>query len=45
MTDDYKREMTARVKDQVNQWIEELKSKHPELLLTKQWKLLFPKRI
>ena len=27
MTDDYKREMTDRVKDQVNQWIEELKGK------------------
>ncbi len=43
MTEDYKKHITERIKDKVNHWIEELKEKHPELLLTKQWRLLWPK--
>ncbi len=43
MTEDYKKHITERIKDRVNHWIEELKSKHPELLLTKQWRILWPK--
>ena len=43
MTEDYKKHITERIKDRVNHWIEELKGKHPELLLTKQWRILWPK--
>ncbi|MFC1583880.1 hypothetical protein ACFL4U_04260, partial [Candidatus Neomarinimicrobiota bacterium] len=43
MTGDYKQQITERIKDRVNHWIEELKEKHPELLLTKQWSLYWPK--
>ena len=37
------REITERIKDSVNRWLQELKEKHPELHLTSQWKTLFPK--
>jgi len=43
MTENYKKHITERIKDRVNHWIEELKVKHPELLLTKQWRILWPK--
>ncbi|MCK5453066.1 MAG: hypothetical protein KAJ16_01825, partial [Calditrichia bacterium] len=37
------KEITERIKDSVNQWLQQLKEKHPELHLTSQWKTLFPK--
>ena len=39
----YKKLITESIKEAVNDWIEDLKVKHKELLLTKQWKVLFPK--
>jgi len=41
--DDYKQQITLRIKDEINRWIDELKEKDKELLLTKQWSVLFPK--
>jgi hypothetical protein len=32
-----------RVRDEVNRWIDQLKEQHTDLLLTKQWRILFPK--
>jgi len=43
MSDEYKKLLMERVRDEINRWIDELKGKHPELLLTKQWRTLFPK--
>lgn len=43
MSNEYKNQITERIKDRVNSWIDELKGKHPELLITKQWKSVFPK--
>jgi hypothetical protein len=43
MSDEYKKLIIDRIRDQVNGWIEELKEKHADLLLTKQWRILFPK--
>lgn len=43
MNQDYKSQIVGRVKEGINRWIEELKGKHPELLLTRQWKILWPK--
>ncbi len=43
MSDEYKNLINEKIKDAVNQWIEDLKEKHPELLLTKQWKVHYPK--
>jgi len=40
---DYQESITLRIKDPVTHWIAELQAKEPELLLTKQWKILFPK--
>jgi hypothetical protein len=42
-TNGYKKLITDSIKAAVNDWIEDLKNKHKELLLTKQWKVLFPK--
>ena len=39
----YKKLITESIKEAVNDWIEDLKVKHKELLLTKQWKIIFPK--
>jgi len=39
----YKQELTARVSERIDQWLAELKSKHPDLRLTRQWKLEFPR--
>ena len=36
----YKKLITDRIKDEVNKWIDEIKSKSPDLLLTKQWKII-----
>ena len=43
MSNEYKQQITERIKDAVNDHIENLKSKHPELLLTKQWNIAYPK--
>jgi len=43
MKNGYKKLITDRIKDEVNKWIDELKSKHQDLLLTKQWRIIFPK--
>ena len=40
---EYRKAITERIKDGINNWIETLKKEHPELLLTKQWNVLFPK--
>ena len=34
MSDKYKQQIMERIKQSINNWIEELKTKHPELLLT-----------
>ncbi|MBC8460266.1 MAG: hypothetical protein H8D67_19955 [Deltaproteobacteria bacterium] len=41
--EDYKQQITVKIKDSINQWIDKLKEEHKELLLTKQWNVLFPK--
>ena len=43
MSDDYKMQINDQIKDAVNNWIEDLKEKHPTLLLTKQWNVYYPK--
>ena len=43
MTNGYRKAITDRIKESVNNWIETLKKEQPELLLTKQWQVLFPK--
>ena len=43
MTNGYRKAITERIKESVNNWIETLKKEQPELLLTKQWQILFPK--
>jgi len=43
MSEDYKSQINNQIKDAVNQWIEDLKVKHPTLLLTKQWNVHYPK--
>jgi len=43
MSDEYKKLIMARIRDEINRWIGELKEKHQDLLLTKQWQILFPK--
>jgi len=41
--ENYKQQITVKIKDSINQWIDKLKEEHKELLLTKQWNVLFPK--
>ena len=43
MSDKYKQQIMERIKQSINNWIEELKAKHPELLLTKQWNVVYPR--
>ncbi len=43
MKSEYKTQITERIKDGLNTWIGELKTKHPELLLTRQWHLIWPR--
>jgi hypothetical protein len=43
MKNGYKKLITDRIKDELNKWIDEIKSKSPDLLLTKQWRIIFPK--
>ncbi len=40
---DYQKHITDRVKDRINQWLETLKQKSPELLLTRQWHIVWLK--
>jgi hypothetical protein len=40
---EYRKAITERIKESLNNWIETLKKEQPELLLTKQWQILFPK--
>ena len=41
--EDYKQQITLKIKDSINQWIDKLKEEHKDLLLTKQWNIHFPK--
>ncbi len=43
MTNGYKKAISERIKESLNNWIDKLKSEHSELLLTKQWQIQFPK--
>ena len=43
MSDEYKKLIIERVRDEINRRIDELKEKHADLLLTKQWRILYPK--
>lgn len=43
MTNSYKKAITEKIKESLNNWIDKLKSEHKELLLTKQWQIQFPK--
>ncbi len=43
MTQEYKSQITSQVREAVNRHIEHLKQNHPELLLTKQWHLRWPR--
>jgi hypothetical protein len=43
MKNGYKKLITEKIKDEVNKWIDEIKSKSPDLLLTKQRRIIFPK--
>lgn len=40
---EYKKIITEAIKESVNKWIEDLKESHPELMYTKQWRVIFPK--
>ena len=40
---DYQKLILDRVKDRINQWLESLKQKQPELLLTRQWRIIWLK--
>ena len=40
---DYQKLILDRVKDRINGWLETLKEKHPELLLTRQWRIIWLK--
>ncbi len=43
MKEDYKGQITTQIRDAVNQHIGRLKEEKPELLLTKQWRIHWPK--
>jgi len=43
MSDEYKKLIMDRINDEINRWIGELKEQHQDLLLTRQWQVLFPK--
>ena len=40
--EDYQQQITLRIKDNLNQWLAKLQAEKPELLLTRQWQVLFP---
>jgi hypothetical protein len=37
----YRDQVTAKIRDAVNQWLDKLKKEKPELHLTRQWKILY----
>ena len=37
----YRDQVTAKIRDAVNQWLDKLKKEKPELQLTRQWKAMF----
>lgn len=43
MSNEYKQQIRERIKESINDHIENLKTKHPELLITNQWNINFPK--
>ncbi len=43
MTNSYKKAISEKIKESLNNWIDKLKLEHKELLLTKQWQIQFPK--
>ncbi len=43
MTNSYKKAISEKIKESLNNWIDKLKEEHKELLLTKQWQIQFPK--
>jgi len=43
MSDEYKKLILDRIREEINRWIAELKEKHQDLMLTMQWQALFPK--
>lgn len=43
MSDEYKKLILDKIREEVNHWIDELKEKHQDLLMTRQWQVLFPK--
>ena len=43
MSDEYKKLILDKIREEVNRWIDELKEKHEDLMLTRQWQVLFPK--
>lgn len=43
MKNGYKKQITEQIKAPVNQWIDDLKGKHQDLLLTRQWQIIFPR--
>ena len=43
MTSSYKKAISEKIKESLNNWIDKLKLEHKELLLTKQWQIQFPK--
>ncbi len=40
---DYQKQILDRIKDRINEWLETLKQKSPELLLTRQWRIVWLK--
>jgi hypothetical protein len=43
MSNEYKQQIREKIKEAINNHIENLKTKNPELLITKQWNIIFPK--
>ena len=43
MSDEYKKLILDKIREEVNRWINELKEKHDDLMLTRQWQVLFPR--
>ena len=37
----YRDQVTTKIRDAVNQWLDRLKKEKPELQLTRQWKIQF----
>ena len=43
MSNEYKQQIREKIKEAINNHIENLKTEHPELLITKQWNIAYPK--